>query len=126
VAGAGLGLAAAAVLIFIWPAGQQPERTIARLILISIVLLLGRLLVSVLIPGVIFIVESAAFIVASGFSLILRVLFRFPFRVEARPSVGESRVLTWSIVGLHRSERFVEEVATAIARGEIHVLRAPT
>lgn len=81
-------------------------------IALYLVLVLG--LVVLFLVGLPLLVLLAAFLVALG-GLVVRIVFRRPWVVEARSEVGELR---WRVRGTVGSRRAMHEIARALARGE--------
>jgi hypothetical protein len=75
-------------------------------------------LVFLFVLGLPLLVFLAAVLFAAG-GLMLRILFRRPWRVRARSQIGE---LEWRVRGALGSRRAIHEVARALERGDRSVL----
>lgn len=72
-------------------------------------------LILLVLPLFIFIVEVLIVAVLLTIGVLIRVLFRQPWLVDARANDGTS--LSWKVVGYARSRRVVQEVASLLSKG---------
>jgi hypothetical protein len=81
-----------------------------------IFVLIGAVIVMLLIvPAFIFLIEVLIVVVVTVGALLVRVLLRQPWIVDAL--AGDGTHLTWKVVGYFQSRRVVEEIASQLRAG---------
>lgn len=68
-------------------------------------------------PAFLFVVELVIVALVVILGVMLRVLFRRPWLIDAFPVQDRARHLTWKVVGLAESKRAVEQIARQLAAG---------
>jgi hypothetical protein len=94
------------------------EGSIGGFIGMLIVIALITIGVALLLPAVVLLVELILVVVLVGAGVLVRVLFRRPWLIDAEVQgpEGQDR-LTWAVVGYRRSSEAVEEIADQLRRG---------
>ena len=100
--------------------GAGPGTSVAEGVLFGLIHVVGATVVHVLIPGLMFVIEMAFYLVVLSFVVGARVLLKLSWTIEANRNSGVGGI-RWRISGLRESARAVDELAAAIREG-----RAPT
>jgi hypothetical protein len=87
--------------------------------LIAIVVL--AVLVFFVLPALVFLVQLVIFLVLLCVTLLLRILFRRPWIVDAIREGDASRRLEWDVVGWWRGRQVMVEIAQGISHGHSHI-----
>jgi hypothetical protein len=106
-------------------AATAGDDDVVGLLLIGWIVLIGKFVMHVVIPGLFFVLELLVLAVALPITVLFRAVFRVPYVVEAVPYGYEWRALRWPILGLRRSRRLAVEMATAIRQGQVTVRQVP-
>lgn len=72
-------------------------------------------------PALFFLLQLLIFLVLLGATIVLRVVLRRPWVIDAAPLGADIPKMQWAVVGWWRSRRVIAEVAQALELGQRHI-----